>query len=100
MEEEFYNQEMVDGVRFSWNYWPCNKVGQTRVTVPVGALYTPLKEIENLALVQYEPVACEACKTILNPFCTVDYRYKTWTCTSCPKKNNFKSHYAANISEQ
>ena len=51
MEEEFYQREQLDGVRFSWNYWPSNKIGQQRVVVPVGALYTPLKEIENLALV-------------------------------------------------
>ena len=68
--------------------------------MPVGALYTPLKEIENLALVQYEPVKCQNCETVLNPFCMVDFRYKTWMCTSCNTKNQFKSHYASNISEQ
>ena len=48
---DFYQREVLDGVRFSWNIWPANKVGAARVEVPVGCMYTPLKEIENMALV-------------------------------------------------
>lgn len=54
--EESYDREMRDGVRFSWNNWPCNKVTATRIVVPVGCLYTPLKEIEGMALVNYAAV--------------------------------------------
>jgi hypothetical protein len=41
----------------------------SRLVVPIGALYTPLKEKTDTPLLQYEPVACKApCKAILNPF--------------------------------
>ena len=53
-----------------------------------------------MALVQYAPVRCKNCDTVLNPFCFVDFRYKTWSCTSCLAKNPFPPHYASNISEQ
>ena len=76
--EELYDREMRDGVRFSWNNFPCNKVAAARVVVPVGCLYTPLKEIENMPLVNYQPVTCKTSGTVLNPFCGVDFRYKTW----------------------
>jgi hypothetical protein len=38
-------------------------------SVPIGALYTPLKEITDVPLLQYEPVSCKApCRAVLNPF--------------------------------
>ena len=41
----------------------------TRLVVPIGALYTPLKEKPDTPLLQYEPVACKApCRAVLNPF--------------------------------
>jgi protein transport protein SEC23 len=38
--------------------------------VPIGALYTPLKEkTDGTPLLQYEPVACKApCRAVLNPY--------------------------------
>ncbi len=43
--EDFIQQnEDKDGVRFTWNVWPSSKVEATRLVVPVGALYQPLKE--------------------------------------------------------
>jgi protein transport protein SEC23 len=66
---DFYQRELQDGLRFSWNYWPCNKLTETRIVLPVGAVYTPLKEIENLAVVEYQPVLCKQCTAVLNPHC-------------------------------
>jgi protein transport protein SEC23 len=38
-------------------------------TVPIAALYTPLKEKLDTPLLQYEPVTCKApCRAVLNPF--------------------------------
>ena len=54
--DENYDREMRDGIRFSWNHWPCNKVNAARIVVPIGCLYTPLKEIENMPLVNYAAV--------------------------------------------
>jgi hypothetical protein len=57
------------GVRFSWNTWPSSRLEATRTVVPIAALYTPLKEREDLPPVLYEPVTCKPpCKAILNPY--------------------------------
>ena len=41
----------------------------SRLVVPIGALYTPLKEKPDTPLLQYEPVTCKApCRAVLNPF--------------------------------
>ena len=57
------------GIRFSWNAWPSSRLEATRAVVPISALYTPLKEREDLPPVLYEPVTCKApCKAILNPY--------------------------------
>lgn len=41
----------------------------SRLVVPIGALYTPLKEKPDTPLLQFEPVTCKApCRSVLNPF--------------------------------
>ena len=58
-----------DGVRLSWNVWPSSKIEATRTVVPISALYTPLKEREDLPPVLYEPVTCKPpCRAVLNPY--------------------------------
>lgn len=50
----------------------------TYITVPIGALYTPLKEKPESPLLQYEPVTCKPpCRAVLNPFWYVQYVQKT-----------------------
>jgi len=66
---DFYQREIQDGLRFSWNYWPHNKITEQRIVLPVGAIYTPLKEIENMVLMNYSPVLCKTCQAVLNPHC-------------------------------
>ena len=66
----------------------------------MGAVYTPLKEIEGMALVEYQPVLCKQCAAVLNPHCQVDFRFKNWACPICTTRNNFPASYASNISEQ
>ena len=57
------------GIRLSWNAWPSSKLEATRIVVPIAALYTPLKQREDLAPVFYEPVTCKPpCRAILNPY--------------------------------
>ena len=64
-----------DGGRLSWNVWPATQLEATRTVVPVAALYTPLKEREDLPPVLYEPVMCKPpCRAVLNPYCQVDVR--------------------------
>jgi hypothetical protein len=41
----------------------------SRLVVPIGALYTPLKEKPDAPLLHFEPVVCKApCRSVLNPF--------------------------------
>jgi protein transport protein SEC23 len=41
----------------------------SRLVVPIGALYTPLKEKADAPLLHFEPVVCKApCRSVLNPF--------------------------------
>ena len=87
--------EATDGVRFSWNVWPSSRLEATRMVVPLGCMYTPLKAIENLPLLPYEPVVCKgsSCKSILNPFCRIDFKAKIWICPFCFQRNHFPPHY-------
>lgn len=98
---DFHQREAQDGLRFSWNYWPNTKIGATRISLPIGCLLTPLKEIEGFTPVEYSPVVCklDTCRSILNPFCIIDFKFKTWLCPICLTKNSFPPHYANNISE-
>eukprot|EP00794_Sanderia_malayensis_P019977 gene19977-21935_t len=99
---EFIHQnEDRDGIRFSWNVWPSSRLEATRLVVPVGCLYTPLKERPDLPPITYDPVLCSrnTCRAVLNPLCQVDYRAKAWVCNFCFNRNAFPPHYAG-ISEQ
>jgi len=100
--QEFIAQnEERDGVRFTWNVWPSTRLEATRLVVPLGCQFTPLKERLDLPPLNYDPVLCtnKVCRAILNPFCHVDYRAKIWTCNFCLQRNNFPPQYAG-ITEQ
>lgn len=100
-EEYIQQNEDRDGVRFTWNVWPSSRIEATRLVVPLGCLYQPIKERTDLPPIQYDPVLCTRnnCRAILNPFCQVDYRAKLWVCNFCFQRNPFPPQYAA-ISEQ
>lgn len=80
--------------------------------MPIGALYTPLKEKPDTPLLQYEPVTCKnPCRAVLNPFAydkcfdislrtrctdngrTVDTRARLWICPFCLSRNPLPPHY-------
>lgn len=92
-------QEERDGVRLSWNVWPSSRLEATRIVVPIGCLYTPLKPIAHPPPLGYDPIRCNGCGALLNPYCHVDYQTKLWTCPFCLGRNIFPPHYAENISE-
>ena len=88
--QDFIQQnEDRDGIRLTWNVWPSSRLEASRLIVPLGALFTPLKERPDLPPIQYEPIVCarSTCKAILNPLCSVDYRAKLWACNFCFQKN-------------
>lgn len=100
-KDPYESNEDLNGVRFSWNEWPLSKIEAERAVVPVGCLYTPLKEIQGLPVVQYAPIRCNNanCGAVLNPWCSTDLRSKLWTCPFCLSRNQFPAHYAEHISE-
>lgn len=100
-QEYMQQNEDRDGIRLSWNVWPSSRLEATRMVVPLGVLYTPLKERPDLPPIQYDPVACarSSCRAILNPLCQVDFRAKLWVCNFCFNRNTFPPQYAS-ISEQ
>lgn len=100
-QEYMQQNEDRDGIRLSWNVWPSSRLEATRMVVPLGVLYTPLKERPDLPPIQYDPVLCarQSCRAILNPMCQVDFRAKLWVCNFCFNRNTFPPQYAA-ISDQ
>lgn len=66
---DVHEVEASDGVRFSWNVWPSTRLEATRMVVPLGCLYTPLKAIDQLPTLPYEPIVCKGpCPSVLNPY--------------------------------
>lgn len=88
-EEYIQQNEDRDGVRFTWNVWPFSRIEATRMVVPLGCLYQPIKDRPDLPPLQYDPVLCTRnnCRAILNPLCQVDYRSKLWVCNFCFQRN-------------
>ncbi|CAK9297006.1 unnamed protein product [Gordionus sp. m RMFG-2023] len=102
LNQEFILQnEERDGIRFSWNMWPNNRLESTRMVIPLGALYTPYKEKSFLPPIMYDPILCSRnnCRAVLNPYCQVDFCSKIWVCNFCFQRNPFPPNYAG-ISEQ
>lgn len=94
--EEFIQQnEDRDGIRFTWNVWPSSRIDATRLVVPLGCLYQPLKERPDLPPIMYDPVLCtrSTCRAILNPMCQVDYRAKLWVCNFCFQRNPVRKSF-------
>lgn len=87
--------EVEDGVRMSWNTWPGTNAEASECVVPTAAVYTPLKDLAQGAVLPYGPLRCTACRSALNPFATVDFVGKTWTCPLCSARNHFPQSYAA-----
>jgi hypothetical protein len=91
LKDQWSEVEDRDGVRLSWNTFPSTRMvrsnsGTTRLpfltafqeasrlVVPIGALYTPLKEKPDTPFLQYEPVTCkQPCRAVLNPFAYVPF---------------------------
>lgn len=75
LQDFIESAEDVDGIRFNWNVWPSSRVDAAKVVLPLGCMFTPLKESSTkpLPAISYEPVLCSRsnCKAILNPYCQV-----------------------------
>lgn len=68
---DFHAMEERDGLRMTWHEWPASKLDATRVVIPIGCTYTPLRQIEGMPpALEYEPVRCKQpkCGAVLNPY--------------------------------
>uniref|UniRef100_A0A7N0U5J0 Protein transport protein SEC23 n=1 Tax=Kalanchoe fedtschenkoi TaxID=63787 RepID=A0A7N0U5J0_KALFE len=92
---EFVDLENQDGVRMPWNVIPGTKQESTNCEVPVSAIYTPLRPIPHVPVVPYSALRCRTCRSVLNPFCTVDFMAKIWSCPFCFQRNTFPAHYSS-----
>lgn len=94
LKDQWTEAEERDGVRLSWNTFPSTRMEASRLVVPIGAVYTPLKELEQQPLLQYEPVTCkQPCRAVLNPYANVDIRARIWICPFCLQRNPLPPHY-------
>lgn len=91
--EEFVQLEEIDAVRMVWNVWPHSRLEAAKCVIPFGVFYTPTKQTAQLQSVEYEPVPCKACGSVLNPYALVDFHAKLWTCPFCHSRNHFPAHY-------
>uniref|UniRef100_A0A0R0FYE3 Protein transport protein SEC23 n=1 Tax=Glycine max TaxID=3847 RepID=A0A0R0FYE3_SOYBN len=92
---EFLDLESQDGVRMPWNVIPGTKQDAQNAVVPVSAVYTPIKHFTSMPLLNYSPLRCRTCRSVLNPFCIVDFAAKIWICPFCFQRNHFPPHYAS-----
>lgn len=91
--DEITQREDYNGIRFSWNVWPTNRIDAVSCSVPIGCLYTPLKQISDREPLNYSPVVCRGCGSVLNCYCHVDYNSKVWTCPICNARNPLPQSY-------
>jgi len=89
----FEEREDQNGIRFSFNVWPNNRLDAVSSSVPIGCLYTPIKQIAGREPLNYEPVRCRNCGAVLNSYAQVDYNTKVWTCPLCSSRNPLPQLY-------
>ena len=53
---DFYFIENNDAIRFSWNNLPPSKMAALKLVVPPCVLYSPNKDLEIIALLEYDPL--------------------------------------------
>ena len=62
---DIIKEENTNGIRLAWNVFPANKVDMQRYVVPLGFHYSPNKPVEGLQLLEYDPIVCKSCKSVI-----------------------------------
>lgn len=81
-----------NALRYSFNIFPpdskyFNKIGHT-----LGLVLNPMEQLQCKPL-DYRPVVCQICRSVLNPFCKVDFSNKTYQCSICYHNNILPAAY-------
>ena len=79
-------EEPID-IRPVFNSFPTKQID----ILPNAVFYTPASPTENI--LDYDPIHCKFCESILNPACEIDFARKTWKCLFCRNVNVFPMHY-------
>ncbi|MCL7036420.1 hypothetical protein MKW94_012382 [Papaver nudicaule] len=90
---DFNELEAIEGLRWSWNSWPSSKSEVSALVIPLSILYTPLMKYTDLPLLSYDPLICNRCGAVLNPYARVDYQSRIWVCPFCYQRNPFPRAY-------
>lgn len=90
---DFIELEAMEGLRWSWNSWPVSKAEANSLVVPLSIMCTPLMQINELPVLPYDPLICNRCGAVLNPYARVDYQSRIWVCPFCYQKNSFPRSY-------
>ncbi|GKT35348.1 Protein transport protein Sec23A [Aduncisulcus paluster] len=93
--EHFKRIESSNGLRCTWNVWPSSKQAAVKLSVPVSMLYSPMKQISGLKKLPYKPVMCPRCRSVLNPYCSINFERKTYLCPFCENQAALPASYNA-----
>lgn len=55
---------------------------------------TPLMQLNELPILPYDPLTCNQCAAVLNPYARVDYQSRIWICPFCYNRNSFPRSYS------
>ena len=92
-------QEEISDIKFVWNTLPSNRIDATKIVIPTGFHYTPGMQSDYLQLLEYDPLTCPRCKSVISPVFPYNIRAKVWECPFCGTKVSFPKIYADNMSE-
>lgn len=92
---DFIELEAMEGLRWPWNSWPVTKSEANALVIPLSIMCTPLMHITDLPVLPYDPLICNQCAAVLNPYARVDYPTRIWVCPFCYQKNGFPRSYTA-----
>ena len=93
------NSEEFDGIKFVWNILPSNRTDMTKIVIPPSFHYTPAIKNENMQLLEYNPLFCPKCKSVISPLFSYNVRAKLWECPFCNTRVSFPKEYADFITE-
>ncbi|XP_059632421.1 protein transport protein SEC23 G [Cornus florida] len=90
---DFVELEAIEGLRWSWSSWPVSKAEASALVIPLSIMCTPLMQVNELPLIPYDPLICNRCGAVLNPYARVDYQSRIWVCPFCYQRNSFPRSY-------
>ena len=89
-----------NGLKFVWNILPNSRTDMTKIIIPLGFHYTPLVKNENIPLLEYEPLRCRNCNSVISPLFPFSVRAKKWECPFCNIQINFPKTYSDFMTEE